>query len=163
MDISKASNLERFVFDLLGRDSSLTKSMFDNQLRESGSFDLSGDPAFAQVAVRFGFCSGKSTHADRLETIRDTWRRFNALIDPHTADGITVARRHSVPDMPMIVLETALPVKFAGTIREALEREPSRPKRFEGIEDLPRRFKVLPADAQTVKTYVVDIVQGAAC
>ncbi|MBZ9894326.1 MULTISPECIES: threonine synthase [unclassified Mesorhizobium] len=163
MDISKASNLERFVFDLLGRDASRTKSMFDNQLGGRGSFDLSGDPAFAQVAVRFGFYSGKSTHADRLETIRDTWRRFNALIDPHTADGITVARRHSVPEMPMIVLETALPVKFAGTIREALGREPDRPERFDGIEDLPRRFKVIPADAQTVKTYIAEIVQGAAC
>jgi threonine synthase len=97
MDISKASNLERFVFDLLGRDASRTKSMFDNQLRERGSFDLSGDPAFAQVAARFGFRSGKSTHADRLETIRDTWRRFNALIDPHTADGVKVAREHADP------------------------------------------------------------------
>jgi threonine synthase len=137
--------------------------MFDNQLRGRGWFDLSGDPAFAQVAVRFGFCSGKSTHADRLETIRDTWRRFNALSDPHTADGITVARRHAIPEVPMIVLETALPVKFAETIREALEREPCRPKRFDGIEDLPRRFKILSADAQTVKTYVAEIVQGAAC
>jgi threonine synthase len=65
--------------------------------------------------------------------------------------------------MPMIVLETALPVKFAGTIRDALGREPGRPQRFDGIEDLPRRFKVLPADAQTVKTYIAEIVQGVAC
>ncbi|WP_245465078.1 MULTISPECIES: threonine synthase [unclassified Mesorhizobium] len=162
MDISKASNLERFVFELLGRDAGRTKSLFDDQLRRRGQFDLSGDSAFAQVAARFGFCSGKSTHADRLETIRDTWRRFNTLVDPHTADGITVARRHSVLEMPMIVLETALPVKFAETIREALGHEPSRPKRFDGIEDLPRRFKVLPADTQTVKTHVAEILQAAA-
>lgn len=163
MDISKASNLERFVFDLLGRDAIRTKSMFDDQLREKGSFDLSGDPAFAKVAAHFAFRSGKSTHADRLETIRDTWHRFNALIDPHTADGVKVARKHYVPEMPMIVLETALPVKFSGTIREALGREPGRPQRFEGIEDLPKRFKVLPADAQTIKTYIAGIVESAAC
>src|SRR5687767_5043465 len=60
MDISKASNLERFVFDLLGRDASRTKSLFDDQLRERGSFNLTGDPAFADVATRFGFRSGKS-------------------------------------------------------------------------------------------------------
>jgi threonine synthase len=161
MDISKASNLERFVFDLLGRDASRTKSMFDDQLRESGSFDLSGDPAFSHVAGRFGFRSGKSTHADRLATIRDTWQRSNTLIDPHTADGVKVAREHCVPEMPMIVLETALPIKFAGTIKEALGREPDRPQRFNGIEELPKRFKVLPVDAQAVKNYISEIVQGA--
>jgi threonine synthase len=161
MDISKASNLERFVFDLLGRDASRTKSMFDDQLRESGSFDLSGDPAFVQVAERFGFRSGKSTHAERLETIRDTWQRSGTLVDPHTADGVKVAREHSNPDIPMIVLETALPIKFGGTIKEALGREPDRPQRFNGIEDLPKRFKVLPVDAQAVKNYISQIVQGA--
>jgi threonine synthase len=163
MDISKASNLERFVFDLLGRDARRTRSLFGSQLRDRGSFDLSGDPAFAQIPTRFGFRSGRSTHADRLETIRDIWRRSNALIDPHTADGVKVAREHANPGTPMIVLETALPVKFAGIIREALGREPDRPQRFHGIEDLPRRFKVLPADAQTVKTYIAGIMQGAAC
>ena len=159
MDISKASNLERFVFDMLGRDASRTKSLFDDQLRERGSFDLSGDPGFAEVATRFGFRSGRSTHADRLATIRDTWRRHDTLIDPHTADGVKVARMHSVPEMPMIVLETALPIKFAGTIKEATGREPDRPRRFNGIEDLPKRFEVLPADAQTVKNYIAEIMR----
>ena len=97
MDISKASNLERFVFDLLGRDASRTKSLFDDQLRERGSFDLSGDPSFVKAATRFGFRSGKSTHADRLATIRDTWDRYNTMIDPHTADGVTVGRMHAAP------------------------------------------------------------------
>ncbi|RWA75312.1 MAG: threonine synthase [Mesorhizobium sp.] len=163
MDISKASNLERFVFDLLGRDASRTKALFDDELRERGSFDLSGDQAFALMAARFGFRSGRSTHADRLETIRDTWQRFNTLIDPHTADGVKVARMRGAPEIPMVVLETALPAKFAGTIREALGREPDRPQRFDGIEDLPKRFEVLPADAKTVKSYIARTVQGAAC
>ncbi|MBZ9709520.1 threonine synthase [Mesorhizobium sp. ESP7-2] len=163
MDISKASNLERFVFDLLGRDAGRTKSLFDYHLRKSGSFDLSRDLAFARAADRFGFRSGKSTHPERLATIRDIWQRSNTLIDPHTADGVKVAREHSVPDVSMIVLETALPIKFAATIREALGREPGRPERFDGMEQLPRRFKVLPADAQAVKTYIAEIVQGTAC
>ncbi|MDA9491901.1 threonine synthase [Bradyrhizobium sp. CCBAU 11361] len=161
MDISKASNLERFVCDLLGRDAGRTKLLFEDQLRERGAFDLSGDPCFADAAARFGFRSGRSTHADRLATIRDTWERYDTMIDPHTADGVTVAHMHGSPEEPMIVLETALPIKFAATIREALGREPDRPARFDGIEDLPKRVKALPADAQAVKNYIAHIVQAS--
>ncbi|MDZ4309629.1 MAG: threonine synthase [Cypionkella sp.] len=156
MDISKASNLERFVFDLVGRDTERTKALFDDHLRNTGYFDLGGEPAFAQAADRFGFRSGKSTHADRLATIRDTWQRFGTVIDPHTADGLKVAREHADPKVPMLVLETALPIKFAETIKEALGREPDRPQRFEGIEDRPRRVAVLPVDKQAVKAYVAE-------
>lgn len=160
MDISKASNLERFVFDLLGRDASRTKLLFEDQLRERGAFDLSGAPCFADTATRFGFRSGRSTHADRLATIRDTWERYDTMIDPHTADGVTVAHMHGSAGEPMIVLETALPIKFAATIRKALGREPDRPARFDGIEDLPKRVKALPADVEAVKNYIAHIVQS---
>jgi len=54
----------------------------------------------------------------------------------------------------MIVLETALPIKFAATIVEALGREPERPAKFIGIEDLPKRVTVVPADVQVVKDYI---------
>jgi threonine synthase len=154
MDISKASNFERFVFDLLGRDAAKLKSLFGEQLGASGHFDLSADPAFASARAKFGFESGKSTHADRIATIRDTWQRFEVMIDTHTADGLKVARQFAQPGVPMIVLETALPIKFAAAIVEALGREPLRPAKFEGIEKLPRRVTVLPADAEAVKKFI---------
>jgi threonine synthase len=159
MDISKASNFERFVFDLLGRDGAKTKTLFHDQLASQGSFDLSADAAFKSAAQRYGFASGKSTHADRLATIRDTWQRFGGMIDTHTADGVKVAREHLEPGLPMIVLETALPIKFAATIEEALGRTPDRPARFEGIEALPKRVKLLPADAAVIQRYIADHVQ----
>ncbi len=155
MDISKASNFERFVFDLLGRDGAKVKALFGEQLSKAGKFDLSADPAFAQARSRYGFVSGKSTHANRLATIRDTWARFGVMIDTHTADGVKVAREHLQPGVPMIVLETALPIKFAATIVEALGREPDRPAKFEGIEQLPKRVVVIAADVQVVKDYIV--------
>jgi len=154
MDISKASNFERFVFDLLGRDAARVKDLFGRQLAETGRFDLGADPAFAQAAQRYGFASGKSTHADRMATIRATWERHHVMIDTHTADGLKVARAHLQSGVPMVVLETALPIKFAATIVEALGREPDRPARFQGIELLPKRVTVVPADAQKVKDYI---------
>ena len=153
MDISKASNFERFVFDLLGRDAAATRALFGDALARDGRFDLGANPLFAQAAARYGFESGKSTHADRLATIRDTWQRFGQMIDTHTADGVKVAREHRGAE-PMVVLETALPIKFAATIEEALGRAPERPARFEGIEALPKRVQVMPADAQQVKAYI---------
>ena len=154
MDISKASNFERFVFDLLGRDGARVQELFGTALARDGAFTLP-----AEVAARlgdFGFVSGSSTHADRLATIRDTWQRHQVMIDPHTADGLKVARAHTEPGVPMIVLETALPAKFEQTILEATGQAAPRPAALEGIEALPRRFVVMPPDVQRIKAYVAE-------
>ena len=153
MDISKASNFERFVFDLVGRDARRTAELFGPALARDGGFRVSPQE-FARIA-EFGFTSGKSVHADRLATIRDTWQRHGTMIDTHTADGLKVAREHQRPGVPMLVLETALPAKFADTIREAVGIEPPRPAALDGIEALPRRFQVMPVDAEQVKRYIV--------
>ena len=155
MDISKASNFERFVFDLVGRDAALTSDLFGRQLSTQGYFDLSAHPAFVEAATRYGFASGKSTHTNRLQTIRETFDRFKVVIDTHTADGVKVAREHMLAGVPMLVLETALPIKFAATIEQALGRPPERPPGFDGIEDLPKRVKLMPADVDQIKAYVV--------
>jgi len=152
MDISKASNFERFVFDLLGRDAQRTKQLFHDEIAKKGAFSVT--PAeFARIA-EYGFVSGSSSHADRLATIRDTAQRCGTVIDTHTADGLKVAREHRDPGVPMIVLETALPAKFSATIVEALGREPDRPTALRGIEQLPKRFKVMPVDVAAVKQYI---------
>lgn len=152
MDISKASNFERFVYDLLGRDPARVVQLF-RDVEEKGGFDLAASGDFVRVR-EFGFVSGRSTHADRIATIRDVFSRYETMIDTHTADGVKVAREHLQPGVPMIVLETAQPVKFGETIREALQREPQRPAAFVGLETLPQRFDVLPADAQRVKDFI---------
>lgn len=154
MDISKASNFERFVFDLLGRDGARTKALFSDAISKDGQFDLSKDAAFAQAATRYGFVSGKSTHADRLATIRTTWNQHGMMIDTHTADGLKVALEQRNADVPMVVLETALPIKFAETVQEALGRAPDRPAKFEGIEALPKRVLVMDADVAAIKALI---------
>ncbi len=152
MDISKASNFERFVFDLLGRDGARTAELFGPALAREGGFSLSPEE-FAPAAA-FGFVSGSSTHADRLATIRRTWQETGVLIDTHTADGLKVALQHLQPGVPMLVLETALPAKFAATIREATGIDPEPPAPLRGIEKLPRRFVVVQPDAATVQRYI---------
>jgi threonine synthase len=67
---------------------------------------------------------------------------------------LKVARDHVEAGVPMIVLETALPAKFAETIVEAIGREPERPAALRGIEQLPKRFVVMSADAAAVKAFI---------
>jgi threonine synthase len=152
MDISKASNFERFIFDLLGRDGERTRELFGTRVERQGCFQLDND-SFKQIE-RYGFVSGSSTHANRLDTIRDTHRRFGLMIDTHTADGLRVARHWTTAGVPMLVLETALPAKFAQTLVEALGCEPERPAALLGIESLPKRYTLLPADVARVKAYI---------
>ena len=155
MDISKASNFERFVFDLLGHDRAAgvrVADLFGPGLARDGGFQLDAEQT-ARIAG-FGFVSGKSSHADRLATIRSAWAEHQDMIDTHTADGLKVAREHLQPGVPMVVLETALPAKFAATIEEALGCAPLRPAALEGIESLPKRFTVMAADVAQVQAFV---------
>jgi threonine synthase len=152
MDISKASNFERFVYDLLGRDPARVLQLF-RDVEEKGGFDLAASGDFVRVK-QFGFVSGKSGHDDRVKTIRDVFERYHTMIDTHTADGVKVARENLKPGVPMIVLETAQPIKFGETIREALNREPERPAAFAGLEKLPQKFDIVPADAGAVKAFI---------
>jgi threonine synthase len=152
MDISKASNFERFVCDLLQRDTHATRELFATQVARAGGFAL--DAATHARCRSFGFQSGRSSHADRLATIRQTWQQHRDLIDPHTADGLKVARELRQQGETVIVLETALPVKFSETIVEAIGEPPPRPPALVGLETLPRRYEVLPADVSRVKALI---------
>ncbi len=157
MDISKASNFERFAFDLLGRDGGRIGQLFGVQLTAQGFFDLSQDAAFAEVRTTYGFVSGRSTHADRVATIAAVHDADHVVIDPHTADAVKVAREllgNGVITPPVVAMETALPVKFAETIREALGRDPECPPRFEGLEHRPRRVIDVDNDPEKVKLLI---------
>ena len=152
MDISKASNFERYVYDFIGRDPARLRGLW-SQVTQAGAFDLSGGDFAARVAAS-GFVSGRSTHADRIATIRRLHADHGVTVDTHTADGIKVGLEHREAGVPLVCLETALPAKFAETIREALGHEPERPAGYERIEALPQRFEVLDADAEAVKRYI---------
>ena len=148
MDISKASNFERYVYDLLERDGARVKRYFAS----ADGFDL-------ELVPRAGFASGRSSHADRLATIRAVHAKYGVTIDPHTADGVKVGLAHREQGVPLICMETALPAKFAETIREALGREPARPAGLEKLEQLPQRFEVIKPDAEAVKRCIEERVR----
>jgi len=152
MDISKASNFERFVHDLVGRDPKVVADLW-RRIDATGEFDLAGTPYFARAAA-FGFVSARSSHADRVATIREVERRYGVVIDPHTADGVKAGLAQREAGVPLVCLETARPAKFEATIREALGRPPERPKDLEDLESRPQRFDVIDPDVEAVKAYI---------
>ena len=153
MDISKASNFERFVFDLVGRNASKVRELWAS-VDAGGAFDIKQAGLFDKVA-EYGFVSGSSSHANRMKTIRETEAKYGVVIDTHTADGLKVALEQRDVNTPMLVLETALPAKFEDAITEALGHAPERPAALEGIEALPQRFEVMNADVEAIKAYIV--------
>jgi threonine synthase len=152
MDISKASNFERFVHDLVGGDKARVAALW-NDLATRGEFDLGGTSDFERIAD-FGFVSGASLHANRVSTIRDTSARHGVVVDPHTADGLFVGARWREPGVPMLCLETAQPAKFAETILEALGREAPRPEAYRGIESRVQSFTLMPRDVSQLKQFL---------
>ncbi len=153
MDISKASNFERFVFDLVGRDSAKMRELW-HKVDTGGAFDLKAEGYFSQVPD-YGFASGSSNHQNRMQTIRHTHHTYGVTIDTHTADGLKVAIELRKPDVPMLVLETALPAKFEDAIVEALGTVPERPAILKGLEGLPQRSVVMDGDVDAVKAFIV--------
>jgi threonine synthase len=157
MDISKASNFERFLYDLVWRDAAAARELM-RKVEHEGGFDLAHSADILKRMPAFGFQSGRSNHADRIRTMRMAWDRYKIEIDTHTADGLKVAAEFREADVPMICLETALPAKFEASIVEALGRKPARPAGFEAIESLPQRVSVMDIDVAEVKAMI-----SAAC
>jgi threonine synthase len=157
MDISKASNFERFIFDLVDRDAARTADLFSMQLAQQGFFDLSETDEFEHLNERYGFVALSSTHEDRIETIREVFDDYHVLVDPHTADALGPALGFAeITNTDIIVTETALPVKFAATIEEALGFTPQVPERFAAQLDGPRRVTDLPNDPDVLKRWITD-------
>lgn len=153
MDVSRASNLERFVFDLLGRDPERTAAAW-HELEERDEIDLSAE--VGRFETEFGIVSGTSTHDDRLATIRDLHDTTDVTIDPHTADGVLIAREHIEPGIPMLVLETAKPQKFADLISEALGKTVEPDAETQALLDAPQRVTKLPDDEQQLRAHITE-------
>ena len=151
MDISKASNFERFMFDVFKRDADILCKHW-NQVDLGGSFNLT-DELFERIS-NFGFISSSSKHVNRIGLIKKFYEDYNVIVDTHTADGLKAALDHFDSSIPMLVLETALPIKFEKSIFEAIGKYPDRPKQLQNIESLTQHNEVFNNDVNEVKNFI---------
>ena len=153
MDISKASNFERFIYDVVDHNPDRVQHLWQ-QVATGQGFDLS--LLLDKIHHQFGFVAGRSMHSDRLQTIAQVYAEDGELIDPHTADGIKVARQLREIGEVVVCLETAKAAKFKETIQQAVGADVliPRPENLTNLEELPQRVTVLDNDVQTVKQFV---------
>lgn len=156
MDISKASNLERFFFDLADRKAS-TLSEWMHTFEGKHSIDLG--ETLRDKAKDYGFYSGSSTHDQRALEIKRIYDTSNRVIDPHTAAAVKVAKDYQIDTVPMICMETAKPCKFENTIKQSLGFIPARPKGYENIENAKQRFYQVDDNTQALKDFIRQHIQ----
>lgn len=146
MDIQVASNFERYLFYFFGEDP-VRVSAFIQQFQSDGHASLGAppaDPLFASTAV-----SNKDTEA----TIRDTFARTGYISDPHTAVGLSAARRFKEL-RPMVCIGTAHPAKFPEVVDAVLKSASAIHPDLEKLRGRPPRRTILPADVDAVKAIV---------
>jgi threonine synthase len=157
MDIQVASNFERLLFDMHGRDGGQIRGLMAD-LDKNGGFTVSGN---ALAESRHIFSAGRADEAATRASLRRAFERGNgALVDPHTAVGLSVAaeQRSSgavAAEIPLITLATADPAKFPEAVFEATGRRPALPPRMADLFERPERQTVLPNDAAAVRTFIL--------
>ncbi|RAP34223.1 threonine synthase [Candidatus Marinamargulisbacteria bacterium SCGC AG-439-L15] len=151
MDISKASNLERFLYDLAGQDSeTLLAWMQTFETRQH--CDLS---EHQNEVKKHGFESGEASHENRQELIEKVYKNANRVIDPHTAAGIYVGEQYCQNDgIPMLCMETAKATKFESTVKQAIGTVPDRIEKFKNLESKETRFYDVDGSASSVKAFI---------
>jgi len=150
MDIQVASNFERYLFELLDRDSARTASVM-SEFANTGRADLS---SLREHPVMRLFTSDKADTAETTRTIREVKASENYVLDPHTAVGVAVGDRLRNAD-PLICLATAHPAKFTEAIVDAVGEEPHHPV-LDALEGAETRCTRLPAEVDAVRAYVAD-------
>jgi len=151
MDIQVSSNFERLLFEADGRDAGEVRHQM-NSLAQSGAFSISDT---ARGNIRAEFDSGSASETETAATIKSTFASTGDVVDPHTAVGLTVARRH-LDGTPMIALATAHPGKFPDAVAKASGLRPDLPPRLSRLMMADEKMSVLPNDPAMVKNFILE-------
>ena len=150
MDIQVASNFERYLYYLLGQDSSKVATLM-NEFSKTGTINVDYDCIEKHGKI---FKAGFGSNEETLETIKDFYETNSYLLDPHTAVGVYVARQFDDGETPMICLSTAHPGKFPEAIIEATGKDIATHPEIEKIKNYPTEYKVVDNDTLVVKNFV---------
>ena len=153
MDIQVSSNFERYLFYLMDGDAGVVKGLMDG-FAKTGRLVVS---EAKHRQARADFSSHAVSEEQTVGTIRQVFEQSGYILDPHTAVGVAAARAEGVPDA--ICLATAHPAKFSEAVSSAINRRVPLPPPFEDLLERESRMAVLPADAEAIRSYVIETLQ----
>jgi threonine synthase len=152
MDIQVSSNFERLLFDTSGRDAAFVKNAM-RELSEKKRFVLNENTL---ANIRALFSAGRASEEETKSAIRDVYEASNYVLDPHTAVGVSVARKLDADrsGASLVVLGTAHPAKFPEVVLAACGVSPALPAKFADLMSRPERIATLPVDVVKVGEFV---------
>lgn len=157
MDIQVASNFERLLFELCGRDGARVRGLM-NSLSQAGGFDMD---ASVRASIGNGFASARVDEDATLEEIRRVYAETGEVIDPHSAVGTASARQARTAgaissETPIISLATAHPAKFPDAVERAIGKRPALPERMGDLMDRPEHASDLPNDLVALQKFITE-------
>ncbi|MEE8173219.1 MAG: threonine synthase [Alphaproteobacteria bacterium] len=156
MDIQVASNFERLLFELYGRNGREIKALIES-LDHGGGFDVAAEKL---DDARHHFSARRIDDTRALDCMAQTWRECGILIDPHSAAGLAAAEDSATErdgerrQTPMICLATAHPAKFPDAVERATGVRPALPAPLADLLRRPEHVTQLPNDLAAVKQFV---------
>ena len=150
MDILVSSNFERYLYDLLGKDSPALCKFMDRFGKETLSVS---SEQWAQMKSCFD--SSSVDDATTCQLINELFTKNSILVDPHTAVGVKSGRDCSEnTTSPIVTLATAHPAKFSDAISAAGLKEPNLPEHLGDLFDRDERYSVLPNSLSSVTEFI---------
>ncbi|MAV82243.1 MAG: threonine synthase [Pelagibacteraceae bacterium] len=148
MDIMISSNFERLVYDFLGPDN--TSELFINFSDTRKSLHIEKE---AYSKIKNIFKSGMTTSFEVLNEIKNTYKNNNLILDPHTAVGVSVARKMQISNI--CSLACAHPVKFQDTVNRAINENNLIYDKSINFKN-PERYDILSNDYSVLKKYIIE-------
>jgi len=149
MDIQVASNFERYLYYLWEENDSRVREGIEIFKKEKA---LSFTKEEIKKASK-DFISAAVNQKETLLMIREFYKSYGYILDPHTAVGVKAALSLK-GEHPVICLATAHPAKFPDAVEMAIGKKPEPPPQIAHLIDKKRRVHVLSADTQEVKRYI---------
>lgn len=155
MDICVSSNFERYLFHLAGNDSAkLAKWMED--FESTKQLSLTG--AFLKQA-QSDFLSARADTKMTLATIKEYNDKYNYVLCPHTAVGVSAIHQLNMVNTATVALATAHEAKFPDAVRMAIDPLPPPPKELSCLYTLKTRRSECTNDLKTVQAFMVKRIE----
>ena len=156
MDIQVSSNFERLLFEMNDRDGGATAEQMA-VFRSSGRMSVESDQYARWIEPVFR--AARSDDADTLATMAEVHRDTGILIDPHTAVGVSAARRCRTPGVPVVTMATAHPAKFPDAVKRATGIHPELPEHLSDLLERPERTTSMANDLAAVQAFVRSVAR----